>query len=122
MTTKEKIKVMQAFVDGKAIQIKSVCGANDWTDQNGEPLWDWYGSIYRIKSETKIRPYTFKEMKEAVKKHGSWVWQGNDSAFSISFIDNEGVVFNYSDPRPYKELLDEFCWFDDDSPCGVVEE
>lgn len=124
MTTKEKIAVMQAWLDGKTIQYKDK-DEKEWLtwDESStfEPVWAWIELDYRIKPEPKIRPYTFKEMCEAVKKHGSWIWQGDDSAFSIGFIDNEGAVLNYGDEHSYKELLDEFCWLDDNTPCGIVE-
>jgi hypothetical protein len=44
--TKKAIEVMQAFVDGKTIQIKT---AGRWFDTIMNPLWDWYETDYRIK-------------------------------------------------------------------------
>jgi len=49
MTTKEKIIIMQAHLDGKQIQVKK--WMYDWEDleQTDEPIWDWGHSEYRIK-------------------------------------------------------------------------
>ena len=65
MTTEEKIKVMQAYVDGKQIQtrsnlIKNSLFKSDWVDMSIEPSWDWVINDYRIKPEPKkptYRPY-----------------------------------------------------------------
>lgn len=48
MDTKEKIKVMQAYVDGKPIQIKIHAIDKDWRDSIN-PIWDWERCTYRIK-------------------------------------------------------------------------
>lgn len=115
--TKEKIKVMQAFVDGKAIQYWDSF-RNKWVDNEGEPIWNWRTSEFRIKPETKIRPYTFEEMCEAVKKHGILVREKNrNEVWAIYSFGNELVNYSFN----YFEMM-EFVWFDDDSPCGIVEE
>ena len=51
-TTKEKIAVMQAFMDGKKLQILS---NDDWTDWNPtcDPVWNWERGDYRIKPERR---------------------------------------------------------------------
>jgi hypothetical protein len=53
MNTKEKIAVMEAFLDGKRIQFKF--GAADWLDWNSEhePDWAWHRVDYRIKPEPR---------------------------------------------------------------------
>ena len=53
-TTAEKIKVMQAFVDGHAIQRgmrhnERQCKPEEWQD-DGMPTWDWMYCDYRIKT------------------------------------------------------------------------
>ena len=75
MTTKEKIEVMQAYVDGKQIQIRAA-GNNkrDWEDFNfGEPCWDWYETEYRIKPEEKPVRMTNRQLAEWLARgFGSW--------------------------------------------------
>ncbi len=46
--TKKAIEVMQAYVDGKTVQI-NIC--NGWSDRHTDvsPVWDWLSRNYRIK-------------------------------------------------------------------------
>lgn len=65
MTTKEKVEVMQAYLDGEQIQTRNNLFKNnllksDWVDITIEPSWDWIINDYRIKPEDKkptYRPY-----------------------------------------------------------------
>ncbi len=49
MTTKEKIKVMQAFLDGEPIQSRYI-GKSVWISHAGESelAWAWDCKIYRV--------------------------------------------------------------------------
>jgi hypothetical protein len=51
VNTKEKIAVMQAFLDGKKIQWTG--GGSEWSDFDGEPIWNWLQYDYRIKPEPR---------------------------------------------------------------------
>ena len=53
MNTKEKIAVMQAFVEGKEIQV-STRHSTEWKRLAWVPEWDWTGYNYRIKPEPKF--------------------------------------------------------------------
>ncbi len=62
-TTKEKIAVMQAFEDGKNIEVKAI----SWTEWQpvaiyGAPSWDWNNYDYRIKPDPKLRPWKPEEV------------------------------------------------------------
>jgi len=57
--TKEAIRVMQAYVDGKEVQYKVPIGEWISTDQ---PAWNFVGYIYRVKSTAKLRPWTADEV------------------------------------------------------------
>lgn len=47
--TKEMIAVMQAYVDGKNIEIKHKLG-DSWSYTNGGlPNWNWYAVDYRVR-------------------------------------------------------------------------
>lgn len=65
MTTKEKIAIMQAYLDGKKIQI-ATRGEEDWEDYNiVEPIWDWDSCKYRIKPvEEKPKRMTNRQLAE----------------------------------------------------------
>ena len=49
--TKEAIKVMQAYVDGKAIQYRDI--SLNWVDCGDNPKWQWFLTDYRIKPEPR---------------------------------------------------------------------
>lgn len=53
-TTQEKIKVMQAFCEGKAIQYRKKDSLNQWYNVGVEPIWDWNQVDYRIKPEPRV--------------------------------------------------------------------
>ena len=90
MTTKEKIEVMQAYVDGKQIQIRAA-GNNkrDWEDFNfGEPCWDWYETEYRIKpEEEKPKRMTKRQLAE-------WLARGFGES-KTGFANNICTVYTY---------------------------
>jgi len=91
MTTKEMIAVMQAYIDGKKIQIADK-GCKDWENYIGEPLWDWDTFDYRIKPEEKPKKMTNRQLAE-------WLAKGNgehsygegkdDPAFTYWSYDQE---------------------------------
>ena len=55
MDTKEKIEVMQAWLDGKTIEIAHPRD-DIWHEVAGEPNWNWGYNNYRIKPEEVIKP------------------------------------------------------------------
>ena len=69
--TKERIAVMQAYVDGKQIQGK--CSDGKWADVP-EPSWSINGN-YRIKPEPKYRPFkNAEECWQEMLKHEPFGW------------------------------------------------
>ena len=73
--TAEHIKVLQAFVDGKTIEERRISfDHTEWVDNNN-PEWRWDKFDYRIKPESKYRP--FKNVEECwneMKKHQPFGW------------------------------------------------
>ena len=69
MTTEEKIKIMQAYIQGKTIQCKGN-GRDTWFICN--PAWDWPNFEYRVMPEPAYRPYKNLEefKKDIVRKYG----------------------------------------------------
>ena len=53
MNTKEKIEIMQAWLDGKPIQCCS--DGSRWETLTEEPLWDFMSNEYRIKPKQKVK-------------------------------------------------------------------
>ena len=52
LSTHEQIVVMQAFVDGKEIEVE-IQGGDTWRTVADRPRWDWYTFNYRIKAAPK---------------------------------------------------------------------
>jgi hypothetical protein len=50
MNTQDKIKVMQAYADGRQIQAKAIYEKDfrDW-ENTSEPRWNWDMLMYRVK-------------------------------------------------------------------------
>lgn len=133
--TKERIAVLQAYVDGK--QIQGMCSDGNWVDVP-QPSWS-INDNFRIKPEPKYRP--FKDVDECwqeMLKHQPFGWvkeKGNKLSYEllacvsendeapISFavygsvgmgiIDRSSIEFN--------EMFNAFT-FADSAPFGVKEE
>lgn len=124
MTTKEKIEVMQGYLDGKIIQKLYDDGWVDCSIEE-EPDWDW-DCDYRIKPEPKLRPYRNpEEFLQAQKEHGPYLRSGVAQYYLPIMVDMEnGIV--YADRydvyfRTYEELMGQRVW-QDGTPCGITEE
>lgn len=131
MGINQQIAVMQAFADGKEIEVRPV-GVDDWVPAL-TPVWNWSCFEYRIKPDCriekgkKLRPYTYEELSNTLIEKGGYVKTKEEShIFIISqVLDDfkEGNKIQLSDWRQisYKQLL-ECCLWLDGSPCGVIEE
>ena len=109
--TIEAIRVMQAYVDGKEVELRV---GDEWK-QTFTPLWQWYIGTYRIKPTTVLRPWTADEVPL-----GAWM-----RSKSVQYDKWIIVHLQYSS-RNREEWLDKYehsidggkTWL----PCGVVEE
>lgn len=123
MNIEEKIKVLQASIERKTIQWKSkVDNHMEWEDMTPLMEFNFATADYRIKPEAEVRPYTFEEMKEAVKKHGLLVVTEAQSCWTICCFDKDEVSFYTENNESYEEFMRNNVWLDDNSPCGIVEE
>lgn len=109
----ERIKVMQAYINGEKVQYKKNSGK--WADTE-EPIWSNLIK-YRIKPEVKFRP--FKDAEECwqeMLKHKPFGWiVDEDSYRSIAICDDDFVI-------SFKEAMDGYT-FADGTPFGIkVEE
>jgi hypothetical protein len=59
--TKEAIRIMQAFVDGKEVHSRCL-GIEEWREKPAAFTWNWRDFEYRIKPTLKLRPWTADEM------------------------------------------------------------
>ena len=119
--TKKRIKVMQAFVDGKDVE---VLNTDKW-ELVSNPSWS-PDTKYRIKPESSYRPFdNAKECIEEMKKHEPFGWVKSEPGFgdkcsaitevSISSI-RLGVTWFCT-----KEMF-QYSTFLDGSPFGVKVE
>jgi hypothetical protein len=110
--TKEAIRVMQAFVDGKEVQFRDV-GIETWYTLKSY-RWNWQDCEYRIKPTPVLRPWTADEVPL-----GAWM-------MNVSKQDYRWLIETSGDENMRKGWL--VCnkhstdkgvtWL----PCGVMEE
>ncbi len=108
MTTKEKIAVMQAWLDGKSIQVKSIASDEVWYDVEKEPSWDWLIREYRIK------PTSIPATQEELKDIESVIFLKDKKDKDIySFMSSEVKTMGFKDKTVwYKFNPDTKCWED----------
>lgn len=84
--TKELIAVMQAYVDGKKIEIFDE-SADEWIDIE-YPVWNWYNNVYRIKPESSYRPFrNVEECWKEMQKHRPFgIMSSKNSKDYMSFM------------------------------------
>jgi hypothetical protein len=100
MTTKEKIEVMQAYLDGKTIQIKYM-NRNDWDgaiefnlNDKSESDWNWVSFSYRVKPENiypKVIPATLAELA-VIDKYCWFKYQTTPFAMEFQVMPKDLVV------------------------------
>lgn len=127
-TIEEMIAVMQAYADGKKIQL--LVGEH-WKDIE-HPDWNWDYDDYRIKPEGRCeyRPYyNSDEFAEDQKTHGPYIKLKSIPAPTILFLPSivgpsyivsqkytsEGLL-----TEKYDEVFKKYVW-QDGTPCGVME-
>lgn len=120
---KEMLPIIQAFAEGKAIEIRH--GDAPWVETNRikESIFDDYQ--YRIKPEPKYRP--FKDADECwqeMLKHQPFGWlreKKRNVRTQIGFMHTEGIQGTSGGSSNYKAFFDCFS-FADGAPFGVKEE
>ena len=109
--TKEAIRIMQAYVDGKEVQYE--VPNKEWitTDQ---PAWNFISYNYRIKPTATLRPWTADEVPL-----GAWIRFKKviDDRSILAWTSNQADRDMWLDEREYSTDGGK-TWL----PCGVVEE
>ena len=118
---RKKAEIMLAYADGKEIEFWDRL-ESEWVSID-EPAFDLHIDCYRIKRETKYRPFKdgdecFKEMK----KHEpfGWVMSRYHEAYNIWQVDNTAVRI-YDGFFSYECALQDYI-FADGMPFGIKEE
>jgi hypothetical protein len=111
--TKEAIKVMQAFVDKKEVEVMGLLKTSFWLSAE-TPCWDWNTSTYRIKPTAKLRPWTPDEVPL-----GAWMRNMTNSEYrwliNTSSLDDTRKAWLQQGEHSTDGGK---TWL----PCGVVEE
>lgn len=124
---KEFYPILQAFAEGKEIECRTKPGTistiipNEWTEMKEFDFWN--GVEYRIKPETKYRP--FKDAEECWKemqKHQpfGWLKDKNDGHRTlITVVDNEDMMaLNEITGWDFLSIMNMYV-FSDGKPFGV---
>jgi len=118
--TKEAIRVMQAYVDGKEVESKHITSHNWVLDKT--PRWNWDNFDYRIKPTPVLRPWTADEVPL-----GAWIKSKHDHWKSLILEVDKlgkicvygGTIFREAALENHEHSLDGGkTW----KPCGVEEE
>lgn len=110
--TIEAIRVMQAYVDGKEVEVK-LLKSSYWISAE-TPCWDWNNSTFRIKPTATLRPWTADEVPL-----GAWIrYKGTQ---------HDRMIISWTSCQADRDMwLDEREHSTDGGknwlPCGVVEE
>ena len=113
-TTAEKIKIMQAFEDGKKIQWKYLDNKN-W-GKVVTPIWDWNRCDYRIKPETKYRPYELEEFINL--KETLFFCKRYEAFYAVQWVDICAIGLADGRELTYEKFLEMFERVGG-APCGI---
>lgn len=119
--TKELLPIMEAYSEGKTIQIWDE-SESKWVDLN-EAVFCSSPDKYRIKPEPKYRPFkNQEECWQEMQKHQPFGWVKNecDNIFNIIAIFKESIKLNES--SIYYSYCCKRFKFMDGTPCGIKED
>lgn len=131
--SKEEIKkageVMIAYASGKKVEYTCRSDEGAWRDATC-PTFNWSLYNFRIKQETKHRPFKDgEECWDEMKKHEpfGWICEHNNPNFKLYVlsVDNNGImVSDYDDGAIYQnfETLFNLTSFVDGSPFGIIKQ
>ena len=117
---KELFPIIQAFAEGKTIQV----WANDtWQDEEYPSFGEL--SLFRIKPEPKYRPFrNVEECWQEMQKHQPFGWlkdRDTGGYIIISELDDEDIEISGNNGWDYVGLMK--CYtFADGTPFGIKEE
>ena len=127
---KEFYPFLQAFAEGKVIEcrtkpsaVKGTSVPNDWTEIKEIGYWD--NIEYRVKPETKYRP--FKDAEECwqeMKNHQPFGWVKSTLFKDLALVKRVTTLYVEinRDIIDYKDALEKFTFADDNNFGVKVEE
>ena len=123
---KKILPIIQAFAEDKKIQAYNPL-TKEWYDKYESIDFNSESPKYRIKPETKYRPFKdAEECFEEMKKHQpfGWIKDKLHQYFNmISICINAATAFQYDEVEyyDYQKLINEYT-FADGTPFGIKEE
>jgi len=128
-TAKELLPIIQAYAEGKVIQVKNNDGA--WIDDSGNLAFNADTSEYRIKPEEVFRPYRdCDEMIADFKIRSNTtimplIWIKHKKSKNILLVTGfekigQSDVCTSDMSLDFVELFNDFMYLDG-TPCGVKE-
>jgi len=110
--TKEAIRIMQAFVDGKEVEW-NYRGIERW-ETIISPKWNWIDNEYRIKPTPTFRPWTADEVPL-----GAWMRMKSDREYRFLISNTESFSGREHWLEDFEHSTDGGkTW----KECGVMEE
>jgi hypothetical protein len=100
-TTKEKIEIMQAYIDGIPVQHQS-SGRWGILSENRNPSWYWASFNYRIKPPEPKVIYVNEYKNTSAFVHNTYVHTTKDDA--LRYANNSNVVRK---AVKYQEVIEE---------------
>ena len=119
--TRDAVKVMEAYANGKKIQYKEI---SEWLDTS-LPLFNWAKYKYRVKPEPKYRPFkTQEECWNEMLKHQPFGWvrskKCNALLWNVTSINKDDITI-ICDYYKFHRAFECF-EFTDGTPFGIKEE
>ena len=102
MTTQEQIAIMQAFVDGKQIEVRTT--SNRPWEKTRSPNWNWLCCEYRIKPSPKWVPRTINDLPKGGPLWVRDVSTPNNMAHA-QWVDRSGLILRECEFAPCGTLL-----------------
>lgn len=119
------LPIIQAFAEGKTIQIRKHGEESYYDSTNSKLNFDLGYYSYRVKPEPKCRPFkNADECWQEMLKHQPFGWlreKKRNVRTQIGFMHTEGIQGTSGGSSNYKAFFDCFS-FADGAPFGVKEE
>ena len=119
--TKEAVKVMEGYANGKEIQYPD--DNNKWID-TPNPVFDWSRWAYRVKHKSEYRPFkSQEECWDEMHKHPDFGWvvaKDSKIMYHVGVVGIGYVVIDSMSPI-FSEAFADY-EFTDGKPLGIKEE
>ena len=125
---RQAAEVMMAYAEGREVEYYDVI--DECWDSSGDLGFNWFDTKYRVKPETKYRP--FKDMEECwqeMLKHQPFGWLKAKESKSVALIGNVYMdkevwivwTTNEKDLYSASEIFNNYV-FADGTPFGIKED